>query len=249
MRAAYNFHIDKLFYAPDEDGGLTDRILWACGLRSVASVVLLVLLVGLGITSLLMQRVSADYDRPVRYVLVPDVRPNRSSTVPSARFGLSVAASYETGTELEENSAALELSKSLIDSMLKGSAFDPASTRSISAGTFGIHFLSFYNRIEPGFGEPFDRSQNRKGVPRNLSLDAPVVNFALSPFGTQYTSSSKEKRKPSTSAKTARTRHVKQKKKVSPLDAFFRSIRRFLQPEDGDKPTKARSAKTRNSAG
>ncbi len=245
----YNCHIDKVIYVPEEGGALSDKILRACGLRSAASVVLLVLLIGLGVTNLLMQHLSADYDRRARYILVPDVRANRAPPGPSTG-GLSVAAHRPTGTQVGGSSAALESSKLVIGKSVIGSPFDPASPESISAETFGIHFLGSDDQIEAGFGEPFDRSRSRERVPRGLSLDGPAVKLsALSPLEAQYSPSAKQKGKTSASAsKTTRTRKVKQTKKVSPVDAFFRSIARILLPAKTDKRSKARSAKARNSA-
>jgi len=244
----YNFHIDKIIYAPAEEAGLSDKIFRACGLRSASSVVLLVLLIGLGVTNLLMRGLSADYERRVRYVLVPDARANRPRPIPSIG-GLSVAAAHHaTGTQVDGSSSALDSSKGVIGKSLIGSPFDPASSQSISAETFGIRSLGSDNRIEAGFGEPFDRSGSREGMPRGLSLDAPAVKFsALSPYAAKYKPSAKQKGKTSAS-KTARTRKVKQKKKVSPVDAIFRSIRRILLPPEGNKSSKARSAKARKNS-
>ena len=176
--------------------------------------VLLVLLIGLGVTNLLMRGLSADYEQRVRYVLVPDAHANRPRPVPSTG-GRSVAAPHATGTQAE---------------------------------TFGIRSFGSDNRIEAGFGEPFDRSPSREGMPQGLSLDAPPVKFSvLSPYGAKYDPSAKQKGK-TPASKTARTRKVKQKKKVSPVDALFRSIRRILLPPEGNKSSKARSAKARRTS-
>ena len=243
----YNFHIHKIIYAPAEEAGLSDKILRACGLRSASSVVLLVLLIGLGVTNLLMRRLSADYERRVRYVLVPDARANRPRPVPSTG-GRSVAAPHATGTQVDGNSSALDSSQGVFGKSLIGNPFDPASSQSISAETFGIRSFGSDNRIEAGFGEPFDRSRIREGMPRGLSLDAPAVKFSvLSPYGAKYEPSAKQKGKTSAS-KTARTRKVQQQKKVSPVDALFRSIRRILLPPEGNKSSKARSAKARRTS-
>ncbi len=135
----------------------------------------------------------------------------------------------------------------VIGKSLNGNPFDPASSQSISAETFGIRSFGSDNRIEAGFGEPFDRSRSREGMPRGLSLDAPVKFSVLSPYGAKYEPSPKQKGKTSAS-KAARTRKVKQKKKVSPVDAFFRSIRRILLPPEGNKSSKERSAKARRNS-
>ncbi len=243
----YNFHIDKIIYAPREEAGLSDKILRACGLRSASSVVLLVLLIGLGVTNLLMRGLSADYERRVRYVLVPDAHANRPRPVPSTGGG-SVAAPHATGTQVDGSSSPLDSSQGVIGKSLIRNPFDPASSQSISAEAFGIRSLGSDNRIEAGFGEPFDRSRSREGMPRGLSLDAPAVKFSvLSPYGAKYEPSAKQKGKTSAS-KTARTRKVKQKKKVSPVDALFRSIRRILLPPEGNKSSKERSAKARRNS-
>ncbi len=210
---------------------------------------LLVLLIGLGVTNLLMRGLSADYERRVRYVLVPDGRLNRVTPL-SATGGVSAAPHHPVVTDVEGSPAPLESSEPVIGKLVIASAFDPASPQSISAETFGIHSLAAVDRIEAGFGEPFDHSRSRESVPRGPSLDAPAVKFsALSPFGAQYALSAKQKGKRSASGSTAaRSRKVKQKKTVSPVDAFFRSIARILLPAKADKRSKARSAKARNSA-
>lgn len=222
----YNPHIININCAPSDDFGFGDKFLRACGLRSVASVALLVLLVGLAISNLLMQRFSADYEGRARYILVPEIVTARPASKPA------LAASPPAPTiEIQPlQMSGSQMSNTPLGSRKVQSAFDPASSQIVSAQDLAAVRLSLSKLpTTASFAEslaPWDTSDE-----------------AISGMTVQSPAPSSGKPEISASARAKKAvRHAKntRKKKSSPTEAFFRSIRRLLTPPSGDKPQKAR---------
>lgn len=231
----YNLHIINITCAPSDEFGLGDKLLRACGLRSVASVALLVLLIGLAISNVLMQRLSADYEGRARYILVPDIVIHRQSSKPV----LTVSPPGLTkDTEFLQRSA-LQASSAPPGSRNIRSAFDPASPQPVSAEDLAVIPPSFSKQPTPtSLGQSMARWDMRDEAAPGIMVQSP--NAAPSSGKTSTSAPAK---------KTVRHAKVTSKKKGSPAEAFFRSIRRLLMPPNGDKPQKkARSATARSSS-